>query len=72
MPQGNVSGNVSGNSVNLTIQSGAESVTFSATVDSSAKTLVGTWNYATSASTDCAGDTGNFSGTQTGDADITW
>jgi tetratricopeptide (TPR) repeat protein len=72
MPQGNVSGTVSGTSVQLTIQSGAESVTFNATVDSSAKTLAGTWNYAASASADCLGDTGSFSGTLTGGADVTW
>jgi len=72
MPTGNVSGTVSGNKANLTIQSGAESVTLKATYKASAKTLSGTWDYSTSASTDCRGDTGSFTGTLTGGADITW
>jgi tetratricopeptide (TPR) repeat protein len=72
LPQGNVSGTVSGNSVNLTIQSSAESVTLSATYNATAKTLTGTWNYSASASTDCMGDIGSFTGTLTGGADITW
>jgi tetratricopeptide (TPR) repeat protein len=72
LPGGNVSGSVSGNGVNLTIQSGTESVTLNATFDPSAKTLAGPWDYAAPTPSDCAGDTGSFSGTLTGGADVTW
>jgi len=72
LSQGNVSGTVSGAIANLTIQSGAETVVLNANADTAAMTLAGSWSYTASASTDCAGDTGSFSGTLTGGADIQW
>jgi tetratricopeptide (TPR) repeat protein len=72
LPEGSVTGTVSGSSVNLTIQSGAETVTVNATADTKAMTLDGTWDYTASATQDCADSTGNFSCTLTGGADINW
>jgi hypothetical protein len=72
LPQGSVTGNVSGSSVNLTIQSGAETVTVRATADIKAMTLNGSWDYTASASQECADSTGTFSCTLTGGADIRW
>jgi TolB-like protein len=68
---GSVSGNVSGDSANLSIQSGGETVSINGTYDNSAKTLTGEWNF-TASSLDCAGDTGDYSATLTGDADVDW
>ena len=72
LPEGSVTGTVSGSSVNLTIQSGAESVTVNATADTKAMTLDGRWNYTASVSQECADSTGTFSCTLTGGADIRW
>jgi tetratricopeptide (TPR) repeat protein len=72
LPEGNVTGTFSGSSAALTITSGTESITANGTLDQIAMTLNGTWNYANSASTDCAGSTGTFSCTLTGGADIDW
>jgi hypothetical protein len=69
---GSVTGTVSGTHVSLTIQSGSETVAVDATADTNAMTLNGTWDYRASASEECAGDTGNFSCTLTGGADIHW
>jgi hypothetical protein len=68
---GSVTGNISGENVNLSIQSGAETVTLDATADTSAKTLSGDWNYAAS-SLGCEGETGSFRADLTGSADISW
>jgi hypothetical protein len=69
---GSVTGTISGNSANLSIQSGAESVTLNATADTAANTLTGTWNY-TASSSGCEGQTGNFTvDLTTGSADISW
>jgi hypothetical protein len=69
---GSVTGTISGNSANLSIQSGAESVTLNATADTSANTLSGDWNYAAS-SLGCEGETGNFTADlTTGSAEIRW
>jgi tetratricopeptide (TPR) repeat protein len=74
LPEGTVTGTFSGNSASLTITSGAESITANGTLNTGTKTLSGTWNYANSASTECAGGSGTFSCTllTTGDADIRW
>jgi TolB-like protein/Tfp pilus assembly protein PilF len=72
LPAGNVTGNVSGSSVNLTIQSGAVTATLNANADTSAMTMNGTWTFSAPESPDCDGDTGNFSCTLTGGADIHW
>ena len=69
---GNVSGTVTRNSANLSIQSGAETVSLNGTYDDAAKTLTGRWNYTASSSVDCAGDTGDFLATLTGGADVSW
>ena len=69
---GTVSGTVSGNSANLSVQSGAETVTLDGTYDNAAKTLTGRWNYTASSSVDCAGDTGDYLATLTGGANIDW
>lgn len=70
---GPINGTVTGDSVNLVIQSGAETIALAATLNSTAKTLVGTLNYQASATTACIGRTGNFSVTlTTGGADIEW
>jgi tetratricopeptide (TPR) repeat protein len=67
-----VTGTYSGNNVSLTIQSGSESVTANAIVDTTSMTMNnGSWNY-TASGADCAGDAGIFSCTLTGGADVTW
>lgn len=72
LPTGDVFGTVSGNIVALTIQSGAEIVTINdGSVDYTANTFTGTWNYTASGLPDCI-DTGNFSASQTGGAVIRW
>jgi Tfp pilus assembly protein PilF len=68
---GSVSGNVSGNNANLSIQSGGETVSLNSAYDNSAKTLTGRWNFTASA-LGCTGDTGDYSATVTGDADVGW
>jgi hypothetical protein len=68
---GSVSGNISVNSVNLSIQSGAETVSLDGAYDNSAKTLTGRWNF-TASSLGCTGNTGDYSATITGDAEIEW
>ncbi len=72
LSQGDVNGTVSGKSANLTVTSDAEVVALNAAIDSSAKTLTGTWNYTGSARENCAGGTGTFSATMPGGADIHW
>jgi hypothetical protein len=74
LSSGTVSGNVAGNTANLTIQYDGETVALNnATINSSDKTLTGSWSYQASADTACVGRSGNFSVTlTTGGADIVW
>jgi tetratricopeptide (TPR) repeat protein len=71
MTNGNVSGTRSGNNFDLTVQSGTETIEVSGTIDEIAMTMSGTYYYSASQQ-GCLGDTGRFSMSLTGGADITW
>jgi hypothetical protein len=66
---GTISGSVSSTTLDLTITSGSDRASYSATYDASTNGIEGNFNFEAGA---CAGDTGNFSMTQTGGADVSW
>jgi tetratricopeptide (TPR) repeat protein len=68
---GNVTGTItpSTNRLNLTITAGADRVSFNAAFDTNTKAMDGSFNFEAGA---CAGDTGDFSMTLTGGADVSW
>ncbi len=71
LTRGNVTGNVSGSTTNLSIQSGAETVTLNGAYNNAAKSLTGRWSY-TASSLGCTGDTGDYVAALTGGADVSW
>ena len=70
MSNGNISGSVgTDNRLNLSITSGTNRASFSAVYDVNTNGIEGNFNFESGA---CAGDTGNFSMTQPGGADVDW
>jgi tetratricopeptide (TPR) repeat protein len=68
---GTIAGNVSGDTANLSIHSGAETVTLNGTYDRAAESLTGRWNF-TASSMGCTGDAGDYAATLTGGAEVSW
>ena len=66
---GTISGSVSNTTLDLTITSGTDRASYSATYDASTNGIQGNFSFEAGA---CAGNTGNFSMTQTGGADVSW
>ena len=66
---GTISGSVSNTTLDLTITSGSDRASYNATYDVATNGIEGNFNFVAGA---CAGNTGNFSMTQTGGADVSW